>query len=65
VAIAQARNPEADPAEIVPDLEQLPTAISRFVDVGFSKFVVVPVEEPTDWSSELHELADVVRPLEN
>ncbi len=31
--------------------------ITRFIDVGASKFVLIPVEEPQDWSAELEELA--------
>ncbi|MEZ5231085.1 MAG: LLM class flavin-dependent oxidoreductase, partial [Acidimicrobiales bacterium] len=63
-AIVKARNPDAEPSDIVPDAEQLPAAIGRFVDVGFSKFVIIPVTEPDDWSSELADLASIVRPLE-
>ncbi len=65
VQIVQARNPDADPAEIFPTKDELPRLVGRFVDEGFSKFVVIPVVEPDDWSAELAELADIVRPLEN
>ncbi len=65
VEIARARNPDADPAEIFPTKDELPRVLGRFVDEGFSKFVVIPVVEPDDWSTELAELAGVVRPLEN
>ncbi len=64
-AIAKARNPEADPADIFPTKEQLPATLGRFVDEGFSKFVIIPVVEPDDWSTELAEMASIVRPLEN
>ncbi len=64
-AIVKARNPDADPADIVPNTEQLPAAIGRFVDEGFSKFVIIPVAEPDDWATELAEMASIVRPLEN
>ncbi len=64
-AIVKARNPDADPADIMPNKEQLPATIQRFVDEGFSKFVIIPVTEPDDWSSELAEMASIVRPLEN
>ncbi|CAN5406861.1 TIGR03854 family LLM class F420-dependent oxidoreductase [soil metagenome] len=57
-----------DPSVLVPDTwEALVTSIRRFVDVGTTKFVVLPVHEPGDaegWSSHLAELADVVLPLE-
>ncbi len=64
-AIVKARNPEADPADIFPTKEQLPATIGRFVDEGFSKFVIIPVVEPDDWTSELAEMASIVLPLEN
>ncbi len=64
-AILAARNPDADPAEIFPTKETLPAAIQRFVDVGFSKFVLVPASEPAEWEPELAEIAGIVKPLEN
>jgi hypothetical protein len=36
-----------------------------FTEVGASKFVVVPANEPEDWSAELHDIAERVLPLEN
>lgn len=60
-----ARFPDADPAEVFPvGLDGLREALERFVDVGASKFVLVPVEEPSDWTSELEELATAVLPLQ-
>jgi hypothetical protein len=38
--------------------------IEAFVAVDASKFVVLPLEEPSDWSAELDELAGTVLPLE-
>ncbi len=72
-AILAARNPEAKPSEILPTKSELPTVIGRFVDVGFSKFVIVPSSEPgrpdrtgpPTWTEELDEIADLVKPLEN
>ena len=64
-AIVKTRNPDADPAEIMPTKDDLPAAIGRFVDVGFSKFVLIPTVEPDDWDQELTELASLVKPLEN
>lgn len=64
-AIVAARNPDADAADIVPTMSELPTVIGRFVDVGFTKFVLIPTKEPADWSPELAELATIVKPLEN
>jgi len=64
-SIIKARHPDADPAQIMPTRSDLPAAIGRFVDVGFSKFVLIPSVEPTDWDDELEELAMLVKPLEN
>ncbi|HVM39814.1 MAG TPA: TIGR03619 family F420-dependent LLM class oxidoreductase [Acidimicrobiia bacterium] len=61
----RARFPDADPAEVFAvGHDGLRRLLERFVEVGASKFVVVPVEEPPDWSAELEALAEtVVRPL--
>jgi probable F420-dependent oxidoreductase len=57
VELFKARFPDADPAEIIPaGLPALRTLLERFVDVGASKFVVVPIEEPDDWTAELEDL---------
>ena len=64
-AVVAARNPLADAGEIVPARSELPAAIQRFIDVGFSKFVLIPTREPDEWAPELAEMAALVRPLEN
>ena len=62
------RRPDVDPTTIVPtSWDELAALIRRFVDVGTSKFVVLPVDEPATeaaWSAHLAEAADVLRPLE-
>jgi len=62
------RRPEVDPADIVPtSWDELRALIRRFVDVGTTKFVILPTDEPTsvdDWSAHLAEVADAVLPLE-
>lgn len=62
-----ARFPDTDPSEVFPvGLDAIRELLERFVDVGASKFVLVPVEEPADWDDELGRLAGaVVTPLEN
>jgi probable F420-dependent oxidoreductase len=65
VNLVKTRNPDLDPAEIMPAKSDLPAAIGRFIDVGFSKFVLIPTVEPDDWERELAEVADLVKPLEN
>lgn len=63
----RARRPDLDPAELVPvGFDALAKAIQGFVDVGFSKFVVLPIVEPSggDMPAHLAELAEVVLPLQ-
>ena len=54
-AVARAvarRRPEVDPREVVPTgVDGLRAQIERFIAVGASKFVVVPVDDPADWSA--------------
>jgi hypothetical protein len=38
--------------------------VERFIDGGFSKFVLVPVEEPASWADELAEVAAELLPLQ-
>jgi probable F420-dependent oxidoreductase len=45
----------------VPALREL---IASWVDVGFSKIVVRPIQPPDDWHAELHRLADAVLDLQ-
>jgi probable F420-dependent oxidoreductase len=63
-----ARRAGAAPAkfrDLVPDgVHGLRGLIERFVDVGFSKFVVRPVVAPTSFPQELKELADGVLDLQ-
>lgn len=61
-----ARRPDLDPAEVVPvGMAALRERIEAFVAVDASKFVVLPLEEPPDWPTELADLAATVLPLEN
>jgi probable F420-dependent oxidoreductase len=63
--VAKARNPGVAPEDIVPKKQDVAAAISRFVDEGFSKFVLIPTIEPPDWDVELADIAGLVKPLEN
>ncbi len=67
-AIAQvvaSRRPELDPHEVVPQgVDGLRRQLERFIVVGASKFVVVPLDDPADWDAELDELATTLLPLE-
>ena len=57
-----------DPSQLVPSSwEQLCALIEQFISVGTTKFVVLPMTEPTTvdgWVEHLGELASVVLPLE-
>ncbi len=67
-AIAQVvaqRRPELDPRDVIPaGVAGLRRQVERFIGVGASKFVVVPLAEPADWDAELAELAAELKPLE-
>jgi probable F420-dependent oxidoreductase len=61
------RRPDVDPATLVPaGLDELRMTLARFVDEGFSKFVVLPLAEPdaASFAQHLDELADAVLPLQ-
>jgi len=65
----RARRPDLDDiTELVPaDWDQLCALVRRFVEVGTSKFVVLPMNEPASadaWVSHLEEAATVVLPLQ-
>jgi probable F420-dependent oxidoreductase len=52
------RRPNLDPAEVVPVGGQgLRDLLNRYIDVGFSKFVVRPAEPPASWENALDQLA--------
>jgi probable F420-dependent oxidoreductase len=60
-----ARRPGLDPSELVPvGWPALRKAIEAFIEQGFSKFVLVAVEEPKRWEDELAEAATEILPLQ-
>jgi probable F420-dependent oxidoreductase len=65
-AILAARRPDVPPSEIVPSgWPALRSLVERFVEVGASKFVLIPAgAEPVDWDAHLTELAAEILPLE-
>jgi len=64
--VVASRRPELDPRAVVPDgVAGLRRQLERFIAVGASKFVVVPLADPADWEAELDELASEVKSLEN
>ncbi len=69
LALLAKRRPDlADPGELVPtSWDGLTDLIRRFIDVGTSKFVVLPLAEPDGaeaWVEHLTEAAGVLLPLE-
>jgi probable F420-dependent oxidoreductase len=64
-AIAARRPDLEDPASIVGKGHAgLRDLVERFCDVGFSKFVAIPLSEPPDWDDELGRAAEVLLPLQ-
>jgi probable F420-dependent oxidoreductase len=65
VARIAKRRPGADPTTLIPvGLPALRDLLQRYIDVGFSKFVVRPAETPADWPEELDRLAAGVLALQ-
>jgi hypothetical protein len=64
VELVQRRRPELDARKVVPTRAELPRLISEFVDVGASKFVIVPLVGDAEPDRELGELATELLPLE-
>jgi probable F420-dependent oxidoreductase len=68
-AVLARRRPDLDDvSDLVPDSwNALQDMIRRFIDVGTTKFVVLPIDEPEDadaWVAHLAEAADALRPME-
>ena len=64
-AAARARRPDLDPAEVFPvGMAGVRAMLERFVEGGFSKFVLVPAQTPERWDEELDEVASELLPLQ-
>ena len=64
VRVLEVRRPGVDPRRVVPvGWPAMRELLEAFVAVGFSKFVLVPAEEPRRWPDEIAELAAEVLPL--
>jgi len=60
------RRPDLDPNEVVPEgLDGLRKTLEQMIDVGASKFVVLPFVEPDNWTDELERVAATLFPLQN
>jgi len=59
------RRPGVDPTTVLPSgLPALKTRIEEFVEHGLSKFVVIPIGEPENWSEHLEAVAAAILPLQ-
>jgi probable F420-dependent oxidoreductase len=64
-AFLETRKPGVDPASVVASgIPAIADLVNRFVDVGFSKFVLVPVFPAEDLRGELEQIAKEVLPLQ-
>ena len=68
-ALLARRRPDLDDVRsLVPtSWEELQQMITRFIDIGTTKFVALPIDEPRDaqgWIEHLAEAADALKPLE-
>jgi probable F420-dependent oxidoreductase len=65
VARIAKRRPGVDPSALIPvGYTALRELLERYIDVGFSKFVLRPAEPPPAWPDELARLADGVLSLQ-
>jgi probable F420-dependent oxidoreductase len=59
------RRPGLDPSTVIASgFAELETMIRAHIDVGGSKFVVIPLAEPDDWDAHLAEAAAALLPLQ-
>ncbi|HEY5076203.1 MAG TPA: TIGR03854 family LLM class F420-dependent oxidoreductase, partial [Acidimicrobiia bacterium] len=59
------RNPDAEIDDLVArGWSQLHDLCARYLAVGFSKLVLVPLSEPRDWNDELAAGASALLPLQ-
>ena len=66
LAVLAARNPDVDPSEVVPSgLDGVRAHLEKFIAVGTSKFVLVPVAPIEDWEAELSAMGGAVLDLQN
>ena len=60
-----ARRPGLDPSELVPiGWPAVRSMIDAFIEQGFSKFVLIAVEEPLRWEDELADAAGMILPMQ-
>jgi probable F420-dependent oxidoreductase len=65
VELIRTRRPDIDPAEIVPiGYDAVVRTLERFIDAGFSKFVLSPADPVESWDHELAATAERVLHLQ-
>ena len=64
-AAVKRRGADREVGDVIATKDNIVDRLQSFVDVGASKFVIVPLDEPDDWQAELHQMAELVLPLEN
>jgi len=65
-ALLARRRPDLDAELVVPvGFDGLRTRLQAFTEVGASKFVVLPLDEPADWPRELMAITDAIGDLQN
>lgn len=64
-AAVKRRGADREISDVIATKDNIVDRLQSFVDVGASKFVIVPLDEPADWHVELNEMAELVLPLEN
>jgi hypothetical protein len=65
VRIIESRNPGIDPRELVPrGWPAVRETCERYIDIGFSKLVLVPLGDAKDWDDELSAAATEVLPVQ-
>jgi len=63
--IVAARRPGVSPSDLVAvGLPALRATVESFCEVGFSKFVLVALEDPPSWADELGEVGETLLPLQ-
>lgn len=65
VEFAKKRHPDRDPSAVIATRDTLSQRLESLIEVGASKFVVVPLDEPDEWNREIDDIAERVLHLEN
>ena len=62
----KARRPDINPADLFPvGFDATRVLIERYIEGGFSKFVLIPSAPTSDMTAELEAVADQILPMEN